>query len=85
MKYFYLILTVVVYGLCVFTFKLLDNFTTIICFLLFILSLGIVFSVFVNKKSIIVKEIGWGILYGSLLSLALLFGFIIWLACNFPR
>jgi hypothetical protein len=44
------------------------------------------FFIKVKKASTVkMKEIGWGILYGSLATLALTSSFLIWLVYNFPK
>jgi heme O synthase-like polyprenyltransferase len=85
MKYFYYVLTIALYSSTLFFFKILDDFTTIICLLVAAVSLAIILSVFANQKNDTVKAIKWGFLYGSLTIITLFAIFMIFLASNYPR
>jgi len=64
--------------------KILDNLFEFIVFLTCCILIG--FFIKVKKASTVkMKEIGWGVLYGSLTTLTLISSFLIWLVYNFPK
>ena len=63
-------------------FKLLDNFSLIITIYIISLICGIILKFFTKNR---LKKIGWGIFYGSLISVVIISGFIIWLELNYPK
>jgi hypothetical protein len=84
MKYFYLILTVLLQFLCLRVIKLLDNPTILLAIVGLSLLIGILVKLN-NKENKPLRDLGWGLFYGSLASLALLVVFMIWLSFNFPK
>lgn len=86
MKYIFLAATIALQFLSVFTLKLLDSFWLIITIFILALVAGGVMN-FSNRKTgtTKTKNIGWGLFYGSLTSLALVILFMIWLSFNFPK
>jgi len=77
-----LITTLLIHILVVVIFKLLDNFSLIISIYTISLICGIILK-FSNKNRL--KKIGWGIFYGSLISLIIIGGFMLWLKLNYPK
>jgi len=55
-----------------------------LCLAVFILAFGIVIKVATRKKGKRVRAIGWGMVYGSIISVLVLLGFGAWLYFNFP-
>lgn len=55
-----------------------------LCLAFFILAFGMVIKVGSRKKSRRVNELGWGMVYGSVISVLVLGGFMAWLYFNFP-
>ena len=55
-----------------------------LCLGLLILAFGIVFKVASRKSSKRVRAIGWGMVYGSIISVLVLTGFMAWLYFNLP-
>ncbi len=82
MKYLYLVLTLMIQFICVREFKLFDNMYLI--FIIFIVTLLSGLGMY-NSKSKTFKDLGWGLLFGSLSSIALIFVFMIWLSFNYPK
>ncbi len=78
------ILTILIQFLSLLTLKLLDNFYLVILIFITCLVSGLLIKTNNSTKSK-TKEIGWGLLFGSLTSLALTILFIIWLSFNFPK
>lgn len=72
--------------LAVRTLKLLDSFPFIIGIFISCLVIGSIlyFSNDDTKKSV-ANQIGWGLFYGSLTTLALVVIFMIWFSFNLPR
>lgn len=85
MKYLYYIITIILYSSCLLFLKILDDFTTIVCLLMFCIALAIVLLVFTNQKNTTVKAIKWGFAYGSLTIVAVFAIFMIWLVNNHPQ
>jgi len=54
-----------------------------LCLAVFILAFGLVIKVASRKKSKPVRAIGWGMVYGSIISVLVLTGFMAWLFFNF--
>ena len=77
MKYFFLIATIVLQVSIALTLKLLDNFDLII--MIFIISLSVGGLINFSKNQIKIKNVGWGLFYGSLTSLGIVLIFMIWL------
>ena len=76
------ILTLIIHISVTGIFKLLDNFSLIISFFFVTLICGFVLRI--NSKSSL-KKIGLGLIYGSITSLLLIGGFMIWLELNYPE
>jgi hypothetical protein len=76
------ILTLIIHISVTGIFKLLDNFSLIISFFFVTLICGFVLR-FNSKSSL--KKIGLGLIYGSITSLLLIGGFMIWLELNYPE
>lgn len=55
-----------------------------LCLAVFILAFGIVVKVATRKKSKRVRAVGWGMVYGSIISVLVLAGFMAWLYFNLP-
>jgi len=55
-----------------------------LCLAVFIFAFGLVIKVATRKKSKSVKSIGWGMVYGSIISVLILTGFMAWLYFNLP-
>lgn len=85
MRYLYLFLTLSIQYLCVYALKLLDNPALIFCIFVFLLAGGIIATAIGKKGSAFLKDLGWGLLYGSLTSVILVVIFLVWLSFNFPR
>lgn len=74
---FFLILTIAVYYILLTVFKLLNNFNIII--LIFIAGIlgGILLKKYTKSKAI--KDLGWGLLYGTLFTICAVIGIFIYL------
>ena len=86
MKSIFLTLTTALQFLLLYTLKLLDSFWLII--VIFIISMVIGVQLNSSKKEeerTMINNLGWGLLYGSLISLGGVIVFIVWLTFNFPR
>jgi hypothetical protein len=81
MKSVYFTITLFFHFILVFTLKLLDS----LYFLLAIMVVGIVAGLILLKGKAGFKDAGWGICYGSAVSLVFVVTFIIWLYYNFPK
>ena len=53
-----------------------------LCVAVFILAFGIVIKVATRKNSERIRAIGWGMVYGSIISILVLAGFMAWLFFN---
>lgn len=86
MRYLSLIATILLQFLAVVKLKILDNFSLILGIVISCLVIGVIifFPKAISKKRI-AKTIGWGLFYGSLISLSLFIAFVIWLSFNFPK
>ena len=84
MKIVSFVLTILIQFLSLMTLKLLDNFYLIILIFISCLLAGFLIKMNSSVKSR-TKEIGWGLLYGSLTSVTLVILFVIWLSFNFPK
>lgn len=82
MKAAYFIITLIVHTILVFTLKLLDNFYLILGIMLAGVVAGTIILIRKNAKF---KNVGWGICYGSALSLIMLIVFTTWLSYNYPQ
>lgn len=80
MKWIVFFVTITIQFLLLFVFKLLDSYDLIIAGNSLIILCG-----FFIKKINKLKDVGWGMLYGSLTWLALVFLFMIWLFFNWPK
>jgi hypothetical protein len=85
MKSIFLVATIGLQFLSVFTLKLLDNFFLIIGIFIFCIAIGGIINFSKPTKNSTIKNIGWGLFYGSLTSLGLVTVFMIWLSFNFPK
>jgi hypothetical protein len=85
MKILFFIATLALQFLSVLMFKLLDNFIPIISIFITCMVAGLLLKYTNDNPKRIVKNLGWGLLYGSLSSVALLIAFMIWLSFNFPK
>jgi hypothetical protein len=84
MKIVILALTIVIHFLVILKLKFLDHFNLIIILFLISLTIGLTLRITdTNKKNL--YQFGWGLFYGSLISLAVTTLFTIWLSFNFPR
>ncbi len=77
-----LALTLLIHISIIAIFKLLDDFSLIITVYIISLVCGLLLK-FYSKNSL--KKIGWGLFYGSITSLILVGGFMIWLESNYPK
>ena len=85
MKYIFLLATLVIQFLSVLTLKLLDNISLIVGIFCGCIIIG-GFIMFSKKgRSSQLKNIGWGLFYGSLTSLVVIMLFMLWLSFNFPK
>jgi hypothetical protein len=66
-----------------FTIKILDSLYFIFAIMVACAVVGYVISRAKNRRML--ADIGWGMLYGSLIVIILSTGFLIWLAYNFPK
>jgi hypothetical protein len=82
MKYFYFALTLLLHFVSILTLKLLDNYLPIILIFIGSLFLGVILKF---SESIKVRNIGLGLMYGSLTSLILTIGFMILLSYSFSH
>jgi ABC-type Mn2+/Zn2+ transport system permease subunit len=85
MKYFYLIIVLVLQFLSVKIFKLLDNFGLLVFGFAITLLIGILISVFAKKDNKQLRDVGWGLLYSSFITIGLIFVFMIYLTFNWPK
>jgi hypothetical protein len=84
MKIVAFITTILIQFLSIVALNLLDNFYLIILIFITCLVGGLLIKMSSSTKSKM-KEIGWGLLFGSLTSLTLTLLFVIWLSFNFPK
>jgi multidrug transporter EmrE-like cation transporter len=84
MKYIYLSLVVLLEVIFAASSKLLDNFSIVINTYLTILIIGLLVTIYARNKNKRIKDIGFGILYGTLAIIFFGFIFMVWLAFNFP-
>jgi hypothetical protein len=85
MKYFYLVLTLLLHFLLLLTLKLLDNPGVLFLAFFLILFVGLLLYNFTGKQNKSVRDFGWGLLFGSLTTVVCVVVFMIWLTFNFPR
>ncbi|KAA2223687.1 hypothetical protein FW780_05650 [Chryseobacterium sediminis] len=85
MKYFFLILTIVIQLLLIISLQLLDSFETIIGIFIICLFMGALIYFSKSAKIVSLKNLGFGLFYGSLISLVSVVAFITWLSYNFPK
>lgn len=84
MKHIAFVITLILHFFTIYSLKLLDNFSAIILEISTSIIIGfIIVKLSENKNSI--KNLGFGILYGSITSLILLLLFSLWLSNNFPQ
>jgi hypothetical protein len=55
-----------------------------LCLAVFVFAFGVVIKVASRKKGKGVRAIGWGMVYGSIISVLIMAGFMAWLYFNFP-
>ena len=84
MKLLYFALTILIQFISLMTLKLLDSFYLIILIFISCLGAGFLIKMYSPTKTIM-KEIGWGVLFGSLTSLTLTLLFVLFLSFNFPK
>lgn len=77
-----LALTFIIHISIIGAFKLLDDFSLIITVYIISFISGLFLKSY-SKNSL--KKIGWSLFYGSITSLVLVGGFIIWLESNYPK
>jgi len=65
--------------------KLLDDFYPIITVISLCALIGLIIRLTLPKQQIKIRNIGWGILYGSITSMLLTIVFIVWLNYNYPQ
>ena len=75
-------LTLLVHISMLVIFKLLDNFDLILTIYCISLVCGLLLKLYAKNR---LKKIGWGLFYGSILSLLLSGSFMIWLEINYPN
>lgn len=85
MKYVFLLATIVLQFLLLFALKLFDNFYLIIGIFVLCLIIGGIANFSNAAANSTAKRIGWGLFYGSLITLGLLAIFIAWLSFNFAK
>jgi hypothetical protein len=83
MKYFYLFITISLHFLSLLTFNPLGNFGVLTIILFGSVLLGFGLKYIPSDETSHLKKISWGLLYGSLLSLALIFLAAAWILANF--
>ncbi|UKB82138.1 hypothetical protein LF887_14100 [Chryseobacterium sp. MEBOG06] len=84
MKYFFLTITIVIQLILVITLQLLDGFETIIGIFIICLLIGALLYFLKSEKLLYFKNFGFGLFYGSLISLVSVIAFMTWLSYNFP-
>jgi hypothetical protein len=84
MRYLVLIVTLIVQIVFILNVKLLDSFSWIIGMLAAGLLLGAIFRFSSIRFNNHVKNVGWGIFYGSLVCLSVVTVFMVWLSFNLP-
>ncbi|BFO68538.1 hypothetical protein NK356_09095 [Chryseobacterium sp. S0630] len=85
MKYILLILTIVIQFIIIVSLQLLDSFELIIGIFIACLLLGALIYFSKSEKISSLKNLGFGLFYGSLISLVSVIGFMTWLSYNFPK
>lgn len=75
------LLAVLIQLLFIVYLKLLDSYWQILGIFIVMLCIGIVLSIIKNKN---LKEIGSGVVAGTIVLAALLGGFLFWLSINYP-
>ncbi|PZX39260.1 hypothetical protein LX97_02626 [Nonlabens dokdonensis] len=76
------VITIVIHIYIALSYKLLDNFNSIIFTYAISTLFGFLLKLFCSKN---LKKIGWGIYYGSIVPLILLGVFMIWLYAYYPK
>jgi hypothetical protein len=85
MKYVCLALTLLAEYLLIRVFKMLDNTDVLIIIFVSVLLIGMFITIYNKKVSKTIKNIGWGMLYGSISTIVLMVVFFLWLSYNPPR
>jgi len=83
MKYLYLTVTISLHFLSLLVFEPLNNFAVIVIILFSSLLLGFALKYLPTQETSPLKKIGWGLLYGSLVSTILIFLAFAWIMANF--
>jgi hypothetical protein len=78
MKIFISTLTVLIHIFCVLCSKFLDDFLILISIFICTLIIGLVILFLTPKTSSLTRNIGWGLLYGSLTSIVSSGVFLLW-------
>ncbi|MFZ4929205.1 hypothetical protein [Chryseobacterium sp. Mn2064] len=84
MKYIFLIITITIHFSLIVSLQLLDGFEIIIGIFIACLLVGALLYFLKSEKLLSFKNLGFGLFYGSLISLVSTIGFMIWLSYNFP-
>ncbi|MGH1517682.1 hypothetical protein [Chryseobacterium sp. JK1] len=84
MKYIFLIITIAIQFSLIVSLQLLDGFEIIIGIFIACLLVGALLYFLKSEKLSHFKSLGFGLFYGSLISLVSTIGFMIWLSYNFP-
>ncbi len=84
MKYFYLVVVLIIEFLLIKTLKLLDNSELLLFLFGVILAAGVLLVTFNKGRSKTIQDIGSGMLFASLFTIVAVIGFLIWLSFNFP-
>lgn len=79
-----LLITILIQVFVLLFAKILDNLFEVIVFLSCFILIGFLIKVS-NQSTNKLKEIGWGVLYGSLTTFVLTLSFLTWLVYNFPK
>jgi len=77
-----LVLTLLIQFSIAFFLKLLDHISLITIVYIISLVCGLLLSLYSNNSF---KKIGWGLFYGSTITLLSIGSFIIWLEINYPK
>lgn len=84
MKYFYLVVVLIIEFLLIKTLKLLDNSELLLFLFGVILAAGVLLVTFNKGRSKTIQDIGSGMLFAGLFTIVAVIGFLIWLSFNFP-